>query len=335
MSFLAKDRLIFDASDLTISDQVASFLYASDGTALTHTGGALDVSIANASIAVTATDLDIRDLINTQDSIAIGDENNLIDLQQFDAAFGASAFAFPIAGVRRDADTSPVSADGDAHPLVFDANGRLKVESQVTVEPSDAEYAEDSAHASGNVGLHMLAVRQDTLASSVSADGDYGSLKLNADGRLYVDASVSGDVADDAADSGNPLKVGSRAVDGALAAVSASSDRADLISDLYRRVWVNDAPNISQAVSREQVTNTAAELVSAPLAGRKRIMVQNRGSKDVYLGDDNTVTADDAATGGIRVAKGASLELPWGEDLDLWVIAPDAGPHSVFIMEIA
>jgi hypothetical protein len=47
-------------------------------------------------------------------------------------------------------------------------------------------YAEDSAHTSGDDGQQALAVRQDSLASSTSTDGDYGSFKQNAKGELYV-----------------------------------------------------------------------------------------------------------------------------------------------------
>lgn len=51
---------------------------------------------------------------------------------------------------------------------------------------SGTEYAEDSAHISGDMGRLGLAVRQDTLATSTSADGDYAAFKVNAAGALYV-----------------------------------------------------------------------------------------------------------------------------------------------------
>lgn len=51
------------------------------------------------------------------------------------------------------------------------------------------EFAEDAAHTSGDLGRQVLAVRQDTLASSTSADGDYASFKVNAAGALYVSIS--------------------------------------------------------------------------------------------------------------------------------------------------
>lgn len=54
---------------------------------------------------------------------------------------------------------------------------------------SGTEYAEDSAHTSGDLGSLTLVVRQDSLASSTSADGDYAALKVNAAGALYVSIS--------------------------------------------------------------------------------------------------------------------------------------------------
>ena len=54
---------------------------------------------------------------------------------------------------------------------------------------SIAQFAEDAAHVSGDLGIEVLAVRQDSLASSVSADGDYGTLKLDSIGRLWVNVN--------------------------------------------------------------------------------------------------------------------------------------------------
>lgn len=95
------------------------------------------------TVTVTATDLDIRDLINTQDSIAIGDETNLVDLEQSDDAF-VGGYGFSLYGVRQDAAGSPVSADGDAHPLVFNNDGELKVAADLS--SSVADDAADSGN---------------------------------------------------------------------------------------------------------------------------------------------------------------------------------------------
>jgi hypothetical protein len=73
-----KDQLIFDttnANTILDSDSVGAFIRSDDGTLITHhTVGSdegLDVYIVNTSIAVTATDLDIRDLDSSQDSVEI------------------------------------------------------------------------------------------------------------------------------------------------------------------------------------------------------------------------------------------------------------------------
>jgi len=69
-----KQRLVFDATDantLAASDKVGAVLQTEDGTLLSATGTSLDVNVSNASIAVTATDLDIRDLSSAQDSVEV------------------------------------------------------------------------------------------------------------------------------------------------------------------------------------------------------------------------------------------------------------------------
>src|SRR3990167_10714109 len=54
------------------------------------------------------------------------------------------------------------------------------------------QYAEDTAHVTGDLGTLALVVRQDTLAASTDTDGDYAALKVTAAGALYV--SVAGSV---------------------------------------------------------------------------------------------------------------------------------------------
>lgn len=292
----------------------------------------------------------------------------------------------------------------------LDVNVANTISTQLT-----SEYAEDSAHSSGDNGVAILGVRQDTLAASVDADGDYASLKVNALGEVYVhdtdvkaelvaanasldaieasvaaididtssiitelqavnteldtqtghlasiaaedfatettlaaikaqtdqfvfdtgrlkvlaDIALESDVADDAADTENPLKVGTRAVSGLLSAISASGDKANMISDMYRRVRFTDAPSVGASVASVAVAATATQIDASALAGRTRIMVQNVGAKDIYIGFSNAV----AVANGLKVAKGAVLELPFGEDLDLYGIS-DGGSSEVRLVQI-
>lgn len=118
----------------------------------------------------------------------LADGTNSMSLVVIDSAYGATPTAAPIAGKYEATPTT--FADGDATHLLTDENGRLQVDiASITI---GAEKAEDSAHTTADVGNFILGVRQDTLASSTSADGDYSAFKLNAAGALYVTDSTAG-----------------------------------------------------------------------------------------------------------------------------------------------
>ena len=440
---LGKDKLVFDTTaTLSENDNVGAFVRASDGTLITHTtyGGvqALDVSISNASIVVTATDLDIRDLSHTQDSVKIGDgtdflainaNGSILGMYAEDSAHVSGDIGAQVLAVRNDAGTSLVSADGDYAPLQVDSVGRLRVladltaafdftyaedsahtsgdvgsfslavrnsaraaftsadgdyspfavddvgriltsaekeedsahasgdygnfvlgvrnDANATLTSADGDYsplavdsagrlktvtslasayAEDSAHASGDIGDFVLSVRQDTLASSTSADGDYAAFKVNSRGGLWT--VPVGTVADDAADSENPVKVGSRAETGALAAVS-DGDRADLLSDDYRRIWINSSANVSVAQAAVSVTTTATALPATALVGRRTILLQNLDKDPIFIGGSGVTTSN-----GVRVAAGAFWEGEVGDDVGIFGICA-AGTADVRVLELA
>lgn len=105
-----------------------------------------------------------------------------------DAAAGDGDTGVAVLAVRRDSASSGVSADGDYANLSVDANGALRV--TFTGGSSTVQYTEDAASAGGESLCLAGAVRQDTLSSSVSADGDYGTLKLDSAGRLWTSAKI-------------------------------------------------------------------------------------------------------------------------------------------------
>lgn len=113
--------------------------------------------------------------------------------------------------------------------------------------------AEDAAHNDGDVGVMGLTVRKDTAAALGGADGDYQPLITDANGRLHVIAS--GGVAHDAADSGNPTKIGGKARTTNPTAV-ADADRVDAtFDDIGRQVTVG---SIRDLKSTQQTTITSS-----------------------------------------------------------------------------
>jgi hypothetical protein len=143
---------------------------------------------------------------------------------------------------------------------------------------------------------------------------------------------VQGSVADDTVDAGNPLKIGMRALSGALSAVSATGDRADVISDLYRRMRVVDSPNISLDQGSTSIPDTTATAICTAIAGRIRVLIQNLGNKAVFVGSSD-VTAS-GATGGIKVSGGSNMEIPLGENVALYGIS-ESGNLDVRWLQLA
>lgn len=81
-----------------------------------------------------------------------------------------------VAGVTNDAnlDIVQLRIDAATNRLLVSAVGAL------------TQYAEDSAHTTGDEGHQVLAVRNDTLAALADTDGDYSPLQVDASGALYV-----------------------------------------------------------------------------------------------------------------------------------------------------
>jgi len=320
---ITMDRLQFDPSDPTENQRVGSFIIGSGGAVISETGTALDVNIASA--------------------MGLG-------IYAEDAAASSGDLGQLCLSVRQDTLATDTSADGDYSFVKANALGEVYVHDTSAVAlltTIDADTgsidatltalskAEDAAHSSGDQGIMALAVRSDAGGTLVSADGDYAPLQVDAVGRLRTTAEVAGTVADDAVDSGNPIKVGGRGYDTgtALAALSASGDRFDLLGDLYRQLFVRDSHDVAWQVSAATVGATAAQIAVTPLAGRKSVLIQNISAKSIWLGFDNTVTTS-GSTRGIEIPKNASMEFKFGEALELWCIAAGAG-NNITILEAA
>lgn len=99
--------------------------------------------------------------------------------------------------------------DGDREPQILASNvngsgehepkGRT-VDLIPGVAATNLGKAEDAAHASGDTGVAVLAVRRDTAAVGSGADGDYSTLNVDAAGKAWItgtaledDAHASGD----------------------------------------------------------------------------------------------------------------------------------------------
>lgn len=301
-----KDKLIFDPADLAASDDVGAYLRASDGTLLTHTdvGGkkALDVNVANAidveishlddsikigdgvdflainadgsiNAVVSATNLDIRDLTFATDKVDVTgsevslDAATLAALENINAV--VTATDLDIRDLNHAQDNVAIAQGGNT--MVVNADGSINVNADISVV-NGSDKVEDSAHVSGDIGTYVLAVREDTLASSTSASGDYASFKVDALGRLYTN-----DVAQDALFS--TVSVAITATD--LVASELANRRKMLIQNVSNRTIFLGESTVTAANGLRLSAGSSIELEVGPQINLYAIAVG--GTADVRI----------------------------------------------------
>ena len=301
-----KEFIDFDSSDPTEHDRIGSFLFGAGGTLVTSTtvgsDEALDVNVVGDSA-----------VYNEDDPITEGGSGNALLFH------------------RQDTLSSTTSADGDW------GFGKQNSLGEIYVKDSDTKGAldlitvvEDAVAGDAYEGIPAMGVIQATLAAT-AGDGDFTASKYDSLGRLYTTTTLAAD-ADDAAATEDPIGIGGVSHDqsSALGALSAGGDRGHMLMDLYRRIFVNNAANVAWKVTSETVGTTSGELVSTPLAGRTRVIIQNRSNKPIFI-HPTTAVADGTA---IRIPKYSSMQFPWGESLNIHAIST-AAAQAVTVMEAA
>lgn len=229
---MALHKLVFDATDAVTraaSAQVGAVLYDSVNDR---------VGVINASQELQVRDDDA----NTALSTIAGDTTSIDSLitalsKAEDAAHSSGDQGIMGLAVRNDTEGSLVDTDGDYAPLQVDSVGRLRVVADLDVT-NLSEKAEDSAHSSGDIGDYVLSVRQDTLATSTDADGDYQSFKTNSLGELYVKATdsdallttIDADTSSIATDA-STIAGDTTSIDATLTALSKAEDSAHVSGD--------------------------------------------------------------------------------------------------------
>lgn len=330
-----KDKLIFDttnASTILDSDSVGAFVRAGDdGTLIGHVSDALKVNLSNASIAVTATDLDIRDLVFATDKVDVSgsevslDAGTLAALESITVQNGAGGSAVNIqdggnsitvdgevelgattlAALENitvsatDLDIRDLSHSQDSIKigdgtdfLAINADGSINVNADISVVTGH-EKAEDAAHVSGDIGSYILGVRQDTLASSTSADGDYASFKMSAAGALYVN----------------------------LAESSASIEVSDAA--------LADTAIISKALVLG-IADTAQAAVTSALSDRKYLSIYNNDNRKIFIGGSGVTAAN-----GFPISPGSYMELRAGASSAVFFVGSTGEVPQIRTLELS
>jgi len=264
---IGTEKLVFDTSvALDENSNVGAFLRSAAGTLITHTTDGAKERL----------DVDIKLASGNAASFGIFAE---------DSVHASGDLGQHVLGVRSDAEAA-LAADGDYHPFLFNSVGRLKVDAEVSVA-TGSDKAEDAAHASGDIGTYTLSVRQDVLASSTSADGDYQSFKTDSVGSLWTRLS-------------QPIEV--------------------------------SVPNTAVATSAVSVNDTVGGVAipTSNLTARKRVLIQNLGNKAIWIGASGVTIAS-----GVRIAAGGNWETEAGPAIAFYGIANTGVTADVRILELS
>lgn len=132
--------------------------------------------------------------------------------------------------------------------------------------------AEDAVHSSGDVGVFSLGVANEAQ-TSLAGDGDYIAQVTDTKGNTMA----VGNLASDAVDAGNPIKIGAQARSSEITAVS-SADRVNLIADLVGKLivlpYANPENFVSGAITSAMTGTTSTSLIAAPAAGLRNYITQ-------------------------------------------------------------
>lgn len=329
---MAKTQLIFDASDaetLAASDIVGAIVRTASGVNITATGTALDVSIDNASIVVTATDLDIRDLTAASDSVESWTHD------------GTGNAITSTAGALDVNLKSPITVDVS----LDHANDSVKLgdgTNLVTVTNVGADYGLDVniinasiAVTATDLDIRDLAFATDSVTAHQGGTWNIGTL-----------TSITNDV--NIADGGNSITVD--AVDFDIRDLSAATDSVSawtkdgsgnaitstagaLDVNITNSLTVNDAALANSAIlstsNSLDVANTAEAVVASALANRKYLFIYNNSNKKTFIGNASVTQAN-----GFPVDAGSYIELRAGASVAVNWIAPDAG-QNIRTLELA
>lgn len=225
--------------------------------------------------------------------------------------------------VRAGDDGTAIGHTGDALKVDIGAVADLDIRdldaSQDNVAISDgtdtmavnADGSINSVVSATDLDVRDLSASQDNVAISDGTD----TLAVNGDGSLNAVVSATDLDIRDLSDATDSVSIG----DG--------TDTLEVNTDgsINVKFGAPQGPQTSIAT----VGVAASELAAVPLTDRTRVLIQNNGSKSIYIGEANTVTT----ANGICIPRGASMELPYGESANMWAISSAAG-QDVRILEL-
>lgn len=192
-------------------------------------------------------------------------------------------------GVRQDADTSPVSADGDYHAPIFDSAGNLKVNIKAGAGSGGTALTDAATFTRGSTSVTPAAGVAETSAPTLT-NGKAGALSLTTSGslRVAVTSGAVSSVVEDAASVGGEDGILVLAVrrDTAASSSGTDGDYSTVNTDASGRVWVNAsgaAVPITDNAGSLTVDNAGTFAVQAAQSGTWTVQPGNTPNTSAWL----------------------------------------------------
>lgn len=153
--------------------------------------------------------------------------------------------------------------------FIFDCAGFNKF--RISANAAVTGTAAVTLRASASTGMVSL---DNALPAGTASIGNIGTVSTVT----TVSTLTGAGVAHDGADSGNPHKMGARATNVEIAAVSANNDRTDLVATMTGKLIVQPFSNpenlVSGAITTAMTGTTSTSLIAAPAAGLRNYITQ-------------------------------------------------------------
>jgi hypothetical protein len=297
------------------------------GTQITSFGGGTQYTEADTDTTITGTAVMWEDGSDTLRAVSAAKPLPVSDAGGSLTVDGTVAVSGTVA-VTQSGTWDEVGINDSGNSITVDDGG-----STLTVDGSvsfDSEAFEDAAHNTGDRGVHVLGVRNDSASATfTSDDGDYSPISVDDKGRvgisdqggsITVDGTITanlaagtntnevvGDVAQDIAVAGNPVLVGARASVAEPTAMSADGDAVYVWADRRGRTVVAQKAATGTTSSVNDTASSATIL--AANTSRLGATVQNDSTEILYLKLGATATVTDYT---VKMAVGSYFEVPFG-----------------------
>ena len=239
---------------------------------------------------------------------------------------------------------------GESLPAGTNAIGKLAANSGVDIGDVDVASIAAGDNNIGNVDIVTVPAPLNVVGGGVEAAALRVTLASDSTGVLSVDdnagsltTDTAGDIAHDEVDSGNPVKVGGKAInmDGTTPGTAvAEADRANFITDLYGRQCVETVhPCFGSATANYAAAQTDTQVVATPGAGLSLyitdIILSTDTAGSIKLVEDTAAAADKlelmyfAANGGAVIPLRTPIKLTANKNLG--ITSTISGNHSITV----